>query len=71
MAFVGYRGEIEFAAAANTSNAGPNHDRRSHEVTAVFGCRRQRFNYVVTEFESGSRFAPRGEGEKALSDDAP
>lgn len=39
------------------------------EVVALFRGRRQRFEYVVTEFEDGSRIALRGEGEKALSDD--
>jgi len=40
------------------------------EVTAVFRGRRQRFEYVVTEYEEGRRVVLRGEGEKALSDDA-
>lgn len=39
------------------------------EVVALFRGRRQRFEYVVTELEDGSRIALRGEGEKALSDD--
>ena len=39
------------------------------EVIALFRERRQRFEYVVTEFEEGVRIALRGEGEKALSDD--
>jgi carbon monoxide dehydrogenase subunit G len=39
------------------------------EVVALFRGRRQRFEYVVTEFEDGSRIALRGEGERALSDD--
>jgi len=39
------------------------------EVIAVFRERRQRFEYVVTEYEEGRRIALRGEGEKALSDD--
>jgi len=39
------------------------------EVIAVFRGNRQRFEYVVTEFEDGKRIALRGEGEKALSDD--
>ena len=39
------------------------------EVIALFRERRQRFEYVVTAFEEGSRIALRGEGEKALSDD--
>jgi carbon monoxide dehydrogenase subunit G len=40
------------------------------EVIALFRGRRQRFEYVVTALEDGSRIALRGEGEKALSDDA-
>jgi len=39
------------------------------EVIALFRGRRQRFEYVVTELEDGSRVALRGEGEKARSDD--
>jgi carbon monoxide dehydrogenase subunit G len=39
------------------------------EVIARFRGRRQRFEYVVTELDEGSRIALRGEGEKALSDD--
>jgi carbon monoxide dehydrogenase subunit G len=39
------------------------------EVVALFRGRRQRFEYVVTEFRPGSRIALRGEGEKARSDD--
>jgi carbon monoxide dehydrogenase subunit G len=39
------------------------------EVVALFRGRRQRFEYVVTDYEEGSRVALRGEGEKALSDD--
>jgi carbon monoxide dehydrogenase subunit G len=40
------------------------------EVIALFRGNRQRFEYVVTEFEEGNRIALRGEGEKAISDDA-
>ena len=39
------------------------------EVVALFRGNRQRFEYVVTEYEDGNRIALRGEGEKALSDD--
>ena len=39
------------------------------EVVALFRGNRQRFEYVVTEFEDGKRIALRGEGEKAVSDD--
>lgn len=39
------------------------------EVFALFRGKRQRFEYVVTEFEEGLRVALRGEGEKAVSDD--
>lgn len=39
------------------------------EVIALFRGKRQRFEYVVTEYEEGVRVALRGEGEKALSDD--
>lgn len=40
------------------------------EVTALFRGRRQRFEYVVTEFDEGSRIALQGEGAKARSVDA-
>ncbi len=39
-------------------------------VIALFRGRRQHFEYVVTEYEEGTRIALRGEGEKAVSDDA-
>jgi carbon monoxide dehydrogenase subunit G len=39
------------------------------EVIALFRGKRQRFEYVVTEYEAGRRLALRGEGEKALTDD--
>jgi carbon monoxide dehydrogenase subunit G len=39
------------------------------EVIALFRGRRQRFEYVVTEFLEGTRISLHGEGEKALSDD--
>ncbi len=39
------------------------------EVIALFRGRRQRFEYVVTDFEEPQRIALRGEGEKAVSDD--
>jgi carbon monoxide dehydrogenase subunit G len=39
------------------------------EVIALFRGRRQRFEYVVTQFEQGTRIALRGEGDKAVSDD--
>ena len=39
------------------------------EVLALFRGRRQRFEYVVTELEDGSRIALRGEGDKAQSVD--
>ncbi len=39
------------------------------DVIALFRGKRQRFEYVVTEYEEGKRVALRGEGEKALSDD--
>ncbi len=38
-------------------------------MIALFRGKRQRFEYVVTDFEEGRRVALRGEGEKALSDD--
>ena len=40
------------------------------EVIALFRGRRQRFEYVVTEFDEGSRIALQGEGAKARSVDA-
>lgn len=39
------------------------------EVIALFRGKRQRFEYVVTEYAEGTRIALRGEGEKARSDD--
>jgi carbon monoxide dehydrogenase subunit G len=39
------------------------------EVVALFRGRRQRFEYVVTDFDEGRRIALRGEGEKAVSED--
>ncbi len=39
------------------------------EVIALFRGRRQRFEYVVTDFEEAQRIALRGEGEKAISED--
>jgi len=39
------------------------------EVVALFRGRRQRFEYVVTEYDEGRRIVLHGEGEKALSDD--
>ena len=39
------------------------------EVVALFRGNKQRFEYVVTEFEDGTRVVLRGEGEKASSDD--
>jgi carbon monoxide dehydrogenase subunit G len=39
------------------------------EVIAAFRGKRQRFEYVVTEYEEGRRVALRGEGAKARSDD--
>jgi carbon monoxide dehydrogenase subunit G len=39
------------------------------EVIALFRGKRQRFEYVVTELEPGTRIALRGEGDKAVSDD--
>src|SRR3954465_10110680 len=39
------------------------------ELIALFRGNRQRFEYVVTEFEDGRRVALHGDGEKAVSDD--
>jgi carbon monoxide dehydrogenase subunit G len=39
------------------------------EVIALFRGKRQRFEYVVTEYADGRRIALRGDGEKATSDD--
>ena len=39
------------------------------EVIAVFRGKRQRFEYVVADYEEGRRVALRGEGAKARSDD--
>ena len=39
------------------------------EVIALFRGNRQRFEYVVTEFEDGRRIVLRGEGARAVSDD--
>ena len=39
------------------------------EVVATFRGNRQRFEYVVTDLQDGSRIALRGDGDKACSDD--
>jgi carbon monoxide dehydrogenase subunit G len=39
------------------------------ELISNFGGNRQRFEYVVTEFEDGKRVALRGDGEKAVTVD--
>lgn len=39
------------------------------ELIANFRGNRQRFEYVVTEFEDGKRIALHGDGERAVSDD--
>ena len=39
------------------------------EVIALFRGKRQRFEYIVTEYDEGRRIALRGDGAKALSDD--
>jgi len=48
---------------------GPTEVGSRFEVVARFRGNRQRFEYVVTEFEPGRRVALHGEGEKARSDD--
>ena len=48
---------------------GPTDVGSSFEVVALFRGRRQRFEYVVTEYREGIRVALRGEGEKASSED--
>ena len=54
---------------ARRLSPGPTAVGSRFEVTALFRGRRQRFEYVVTEYEEGCRIALSGEGEKALSDD--
>ena len=39
------------------------------ELISTFGGNRQRFEYVVTEFEDGKRIALHGDGEQAVTDD--
>lgn len=48
---------------------GPTTVGSRFEVIARFRGKRQRFEYVVTEYEEGRRIALDGEGEKAKSDD--
>jgi carbon monoxide dehydrogenase subunit G len=77
--------EVAFAYLADFSNAaewdpGVAEARRltppptavgsRFELIALFRGKRQRFEYVVTEYDEGTRIALRGEGEKAVSDDA-
>jgi carbon monoxide dehydrogenase subunit G len=47
----------------------PTAEGSRFEIIAVFRGNRQRYEYVVTEFEDGKRIALHGAGEKALSDD--
>jgi hypothetical protein len=54
---------------ARRLTAAPTGPGSRFEVIALFRGRRQRFEYVVTEFEAGKRIALRGEGDKAISDD--
>jgi carbon monoxide dehydrogenase subunit G len=54
---------------ARRLSEGPTAVGSRFEVVALFRGRRQRFEYVVTEYEEGRRIALRGEGEKAASDD--
>jgi len=39
------------------------------ELISTFGGNRQRFEYVVTEFEDGKRIALHGDGQQAVTDD--
>ena len=48
---------------------GPTDVGSRFEVVALFRGRRQRFEYVVTEYREGVRVALHGEGEKASSED--
>jgi carbon monoxide dehydrogenase subunit G len=48
---------------------GPTAVGSRFELIALFRGKRQRFEYVVTEYEEGRKIALRGQGEKARSDD--
>src|SRR6478672_7316240 len=54
---------------ARRLSEGPTTVGSRFEVVALFRGRRQRFEYVVTEYDDGRRIALRGEGAKAVSDD--
>lgn len=56
-------------AEARRLTGAPTRLGSAFEVIALFRGKRQRFEYVVTEFEEGRRVAVHAEGEKAVSDD--
>jgi carbon monoxide dehydrogenase subunit G len=56
-------------AEARRLTAPPTDVGSRFEVVALFRGRRQRFEYVVTEYQAGKRIRLRGEGAKARSDD--
>jgi carbon monoxide dehydrogenase subunit G len=56
-------------AEARRMTPAPTQVGSRFEVIAEFRGRRQRFEYVVTEYEDGRRVVLRGEGAKARSDD--
>ncbi len=56
-------------AEAKKLTEGPPSKGSEFEVVALFRGRRQRFHYVVTEFEQDRRVVLSGDGEKARSID--
>jgi carbon monoxide dehydrogenase subunit G len=54
---------------ARRLTGGPTAVGSRFELIALFRGKRQRFEYVVTEYEEGRKIALHGRGEKARSDD--
>ena len=56
-------------AEARRLTPGPTSVGSRFELIGLFRGKRQRFDYVVNEYDDGKRIALHGEGAKALSDD--
>lgn len=54
---------------ARRLSEGPTAVGSRFEVVALFRGKRQRFEYVVTEYDEGRRIVLHGEGARAVSDD--
>lgn len=57
-------------AESRTLTEGPVRVGSQFDVVALFGGKRQRFRYTVTEVDDGRRIVLEGDGEKARSIDA-